>query len=173
MINTLTLGNFPFAFNAPPLFCWPVFGRTCKYWLPLAFWMAVIFIASTHLGAPNNTSWLIRPFLYFLDPHMSPEDFEKWHHLIRKCAHFTEYGILGAIAWRTFHYGAGLAAGNSARTFRLAILFCALYACTDEFHQSFVPDRQPAVLDVIIDTTGAACVLLLIWCVRRLRKVQS
>ncbi|HEX3989520.1 MAG TPA: VanZ family protein [Verrucomicrobiae bacterium] len=137
------------------------------------FWMSVIFIASTHLGAPNNTSWFIRPFLYWLDPHMSQADYEKWHHFIRKCAHFTEYAILGTIAWRAFHHGGGQAAGNSSRSFRLAILFCALYASSDEFHQSFVPDRQPAVLDVMLDTSGAACGLLLIWSVRRLRKAQS
>ncbi len=136
--------------------------------------MAVIFIASTHLGSPNNTSWFIRPFLYWLDPHMSQTDYEKWHHFIRKCAHFTEYGILGMIAWRAFHFERQpRSTGNSARSFRLAIFLCALYASSDEFHQSFVPDRQPAVLDVMIDTSGAACGLLLIWCVRRLRKAQS
>ena len=30
-----------------------------------------------------------------------------------------------------------------------------LYACTDEFHQSFVPGRVAAVHDVLIDSAGA------------------
>ncbi len=103
---------------------------------------------------------------------MSEENYEKWHHVIRKCAHFTEYAVLGMIAWRAIHYDTSQTVANSARSFRLAILFCALYASSDEFHQSFVPDRQPAVTDVMIDTSGAACGLLLIWGVRRLRKAQ-
>ena len=104
---------------------------------------------------------------------MSEEDYEKWHHVIRKCAHFTEYAILGVISWRAFQYDTSVSVANPGRSFRLAILFCALYASSDEFHQSFVPDRQPAVLDVMIDTSGSACGLLLIWSVRRLRKAQS
>ena len=40
----------------------------------------------------------------------------------------------------------------------------ALYAVTDEFHQSFVPGRYPDVRDVLVDTAGAlVAVLLLRW----------
>jgi VanZ family protein len=163
---------FKFAFAPTPEFFWPVLARTCRYWLPLMFWMAVIFAASTHLGSPSNTSWFIRPILHWLNPHMSEKNYEKWHHVIRKCAHFTEYAILGMISWRAFHYDTSRPVANSARSFKLAILFCALYAASDEFHQRFVPGRQAAVGDVMIDTSGAACGLLLIWGVRRLRNAQ-
>ena len=37
----------------------------------------------------------------------------------------------------------------------IAGLFCVGFACTDEFHQSFVGGRSPAVRDVCIDTAGA------------------
>jgi VanZ family protein len=36
-----------------------------------------------------------------------------------------------------------------------------LYSATDEFHQSFVPGRHPAVTDVMIDAAGAALTLFL------------
>jgi VanZ family protein len=36
-----------------------------------------------------------------------------------------------------------------------ALLLCLLYGMSDEFHQSFVPDRTPSVLDVAADTIGA------------------
>lgn len=36
-----------------------------------------------------------------------------------------------------------------------ALLLCLLYGMSDEFHQSFVPDRTPSVLDVAADTVGA------------------
>ena len=56
---------------------------------------------------------------------------------------------------------------------RLAWIFAAIvlvagYASLDEFHQSFVPGRTPAVSDVLLDTTGGAAAqaiaaLMLLW----------
>ena len=34
------------------------------------------------------------------------------------------------------------------------ILFVFLYACSDEFHQYFIPGRSMAFKDVLIDTSG-------------------
>ena len=36
----------------------------------------------------------------------------------------------------------------------LSLIICFTYACTDEFHQSFIPGRTSQFIDVIIDTTG-------------------
>ena len=36
-----------------------------------------------------------------------------------------------------------------------ALILCAAYAATDEFHQGFVAGRGPGVIDVGIDTLGA------------------
>lgn len=76
------------------------------------------------------------------------------HHLIRKCAHFTEYFILSVLVLR------GIRAGR--RDARIgwalaAIAIVACYASLDEFHQSFVPGRTPAVADVLLDTIGGIC----------------
>ena len=53
---------------------------------------------------------------------------------------------------------------------RLALFCVMLYATSDEFHQLFVASRQARVLDVLIDTSGAALGLLLIWIAGKLRK---
>ena len=37
----------------------------------------------------------------------------------------------------------------------ITILLCAIYACTDELHQTKVSGRTGQIKDVIIDTTGA------------------
>ena len=37
----------------------------------------------------------------------------------------------------------------------LAVLFCFAYGISDEFHQSFVPNRDPALFDVGVDVFGA------------------
>jgi VanZ family protein len=132
--------------------------------------MAVIFSASTSLGAPSHTSRFVRPFLLWLNPRMSEETIEKVHLAIRKCAHFCEYAVLGFLAWRVVHLDPAFSTASAARQYRLALLLCALYASTDEFHQSFVPTRHPAVLDVMLDTCGAAFGLLTTWSVRRLRR---
>jgi VanZ family protein len=101
---------------------------------------------------------------------MSEETLEALHHVIRKCAHFIEYATLGFLAWRVVHLDPAFSTLTPARQYWLAILFCALYASTDEFHQKFVSTRQPAVLDVMLDTCGAGFGLVVTWSVRRLRK---
>ena len=86
--------------------------------------------------------------------------------LIRKSAHFIAYLILGflvshamkreaytAIAWK--RGGASL-------------LFCVVYAISDEFHQLFVPGRGPLLKDVLIDGSGAAIGIILYMSVRKL-----
>ncbi len=143
-----------------------MFGRICKYWLPLLLWMCVIFGASTSLGTPDHTSRFIMPFLRWLMPHASADTLEGFHHFIRKMAHFTEYSILGMLAWRVARHD-HFSRCAPRRQFCYALIFCALYASSDEFHQRYVPGRQPAVTDVMIATCGAACGLAVMWCVSR------
>jgi VanZ family protein len=131
--------------------------------------MAVIFSASTRLGSPDNTSYFFRPLMHWLFPGMAEEQIEHIHHVVRKTAHFVEYAILGVLAWRALHFDPSFASISARRQFCLALLCCMLYAATDEFHQSFVPTRQPAVQDVLLDTCGSGFGLLAIWGLRRRR----
>jgi VanZ family protein len=164
---------FAIAFAPSPLFFWAVFGRFCKYWLPVAIWMGVIFTASTSLGSPRHTSRYIRPFLLWLNPHMSEETIELVHTVIRKSAHVCEYLMLGILVWRVVHLDPAFSTAGAGRRYWLAILFCALYASTDEFHQIFVPTRHPAVQDVMLDTCGAGLGLLIVWSIHRLRTARA
>jgi VanZ family protein len=43
----------------------------------------------------------------------------------------------------------------------LVLLFCLLYGISDEFHQSFVPGREPSSGDLLADTAGAAAAVAL------------
>jgi VanZ family protein len=131
--------------------------------------MALIFSASTQLGAPSNTSHFFRPILHWLFPAISEATFDKVHHVIRKSAHFTEYAMLGVLAWRVVRFDPAFSSFSVGRKFRLALLFCILYASSDEFHQSFVPTRDAAVLDVMLDSCGSGFGLLAIWVVRKFR----
>lgn len=90
------------------------------------------------------------------------KDFDRWpqakqnakieslQHLVRKCAHMTEYASLGVLS-----AAFALTFGSAAKNQGAALLFCALYASSDEFHQKFVEGRSCQLSDVLIDSCGA------------------
>ncbi|HSH41142.1 MAG TPA: VanZ family protein, partial [Arenicellales bacterium] len=53
-------------------------------------------------------------------------------------------------------------AGYAAQARWLALGLAVLYGISDEWHQSFVPGREPDVLDVLADGVGAAVGILLL-----------
>ncbi|MGC2330453.1 MAG: VanZ family protein [Candidatus Acidiferrales bacterium] len=132
-------------------------GETSTSWLalwwPALAWAVVISLFSTGAFTAENTGRIIIPALHWLFPSFSPGTLVLIHHIIRKCAHFTEYFILSLLILR------GIRAGRHGTRLAwavLAILLVAGYASLDEFHQRFVPGRTPAVTDVLLDTTGGA-----------------
>lgn len=76
---------------------------------------------------------------------------------VRKAAHFSLYLLLG-IYVTGFVTQFGL---NTRKTAAAVILWCFLYAVSDEAHQYFVPGRACRLYDMLIDTCGAAAGLLL------------
>jgi len=75
---------------------------------------------------------------------------------IRKLAHFSEFGMLGLFMYL-----------NVKEYFKkhlilLSTLFSGLYAISDEIHQIFVAGRYCAIGDMLIDTSGSLCAILLI-----------
>ena len=87
----------------------------------------------------------------FLDEleNMSGDQLGLLHHLLRKCAHFTEYFVLGVLVMLTllqmfFKKKAAIGTGASM-----------LVASVDETIQRFVPGRSGQVTDVLLDTIGA------------------
>lgn len=141
--------------------------RSLKYWWPALIWAVVISTFSTGAFTAENTIRIIIPVLHFFLPHASPETLQFLHHVIRKCAHVTEYCILSLLILR------GICAGRKEIHLRwglAVILIVAGYASLDEFHQSFVPGRTAAVSDVVIDTCGGAAGQIIAWLWLLLRK---
>jgi VanZ family protein len=88
--------------------------------------------------------------IYFLSsrpdlPHIQKVWLEM---LLRKLAHFAEYVVLGALLTRA----AGL---KGLRGVALGAVLGALYAASDEWHQTFVPGRKGNLWDVLLDSTAA------------------
>ena len=131
-----------------------------KYWLPLVIWLAVIFVGSTNLMSAEHTSRYIVPFLLWLKPGMSPRTI--WIILIsvRKCAHVMEYAVLALLLWRALRSVAVLRP-KLFTSFSVVLLGCALFAASDEFHQTFVKSRTPSFRDVCLDVAGALAGLLI------------
>lgn len=91
---------------------------------------------------------------------------EKYVFPVRKCAHFTIYLILGILVISLLSEYRVV----SFKTVLYALLIVFLYACSDEFHQLFVPGRSSEIRDVLIDSSGGFIGSYLYYLFRRKRK---
>lgn len=115
-----------------------------------------------------HTSRIIEPLLRWVYPPISAEALETAHFYVRKAAHLTEYAILAILLSRALVAGKAPLDGKTAV---LVLTGAALYAASDEFHQSFVPSRGASLHDVGIDATGATLGLIIFWWFRRRYKL--
>ena len=114
------------------------------YWIPALAYAAVIFFLS-HQSQP------LGPEFPELVPHYA--------------LHFVEYGIFGwTLVW-------GLTSGfQRALTPLVAVgawIMASLYGATDEFHQSFIPERDASFSDLLIDMMGAMIFVLFLYWIRK------
>ena len=116
-----------------------------KLWLPTRAWLITLFVLSTSLFSAANTSRVIVPILRFLLPGAADPTIMILHGLIRKAAHFANYGVLFWILLR----------GPMAGRPYAALMLCICYAFFDEAHQILVPGRTPSLFDVAVDSSGA------------------
>ncbi|MBW5444716.1 hypothetical protein GE107_01370 [Cohnella sp. CFH 77786] len=107
--------------------------------------MAVIYLLSARSGSELN-GWL--PFFRQLLPGLQSFD----------PMHYAAYFIL---AW-ALAFGFGAYAFTWKGCFWIMAV-CVLYGATDEWHQAYVPNRTPDLLDLQHDAIGAAsaCLILL------------
>ena len=125
-----------------------------KYWLPVLIWLCVIFVGSTDVLSAEQTSRFVEPFLRWLKPDISSETLAQIHFFARKLGHIFEYALLAIFLWRALRSGANLRVKISILV--IVVWFvCAIFAATDEFHQSFIPSRTASPNDVVIDIFGA------------------
>ena len=146
-------------------------GKFLLYWLPVILWCAVIFGFSSDSGSSRHSSRIIGPLLRWMFPGIAEATVDRVHTGVRKLSHVSEYALLAMLAWRARRKPAFSVGAPWRRNEALfALVFCALFAATDEIHQLFVPSREGRVLDVLIDSTGAAAGVLLVWAWGRWRK---
>jgi VanZ family protein len=114
--------------------------RRALRWLPAVLWMGVIFWLSSRTGSELGSMFpWVDTYLYWLDGF--------------NFGHFVAYYILAILFW--------FALGSPRWPAKLwAILLCAAYGATDEYHQKFVEGRMPDWLDLRNDTIGALLAML-------------
>ncbi len=84
--------------------------------------------------------------------------------IIRKLAHFALYVVLGVLAvWNCRVFAVPW------HPYLIALVFCALYAGSDEIHQLFVSGRACRWYDVLLDTAGAGFGIFPFYFRRKLR----
>ncbi len=105
---------------------------------------------------------LMAIIFYLSDQPDMGSGFGIWDLIGRKIIHMLEYGLLTAAWYRAL---------NS----RLvpAALIAAIYAASDEIHQSFIPGRNGTPTDVIIDFAGIAIAISLIIHFRGARSISE
>lgn len=79
--------------------------------------------------------------------------------------HFGAYFMLATMLW----WAMGALGVAPRHRVMLAFAGAVLYGVTDEWHQSFVPGRQPDILDIATDAIGAATGLFVIDRITRTR----
>ena len=119
-------------------------------WIMLIAWMGIIFFMSHQPGEVSSSqSELVLKIFSFLGIELNQYFGELATFVIRKTAHFSEYLILFLFAYNVSRF---YFTNKKARLY--SIIFVFLYASTDEFHQYFIPGRNMAFKDVLIDTSG-------------------
>lgn len=78
---------------------------------------------------------------------------------IDKLAHLLAYGVLAATI--LFAFNERWKSERPGTTVLVTTIFCILFGISDEIHQSFVPGREPSLLDLAADGAGAALAGLL------------
>ncbi len=115
---------------------------------------------STDTFSAEHTAWFFEPVLRWLIPGLAQTQYDLMHHIIRKCAHFTEYFVFCVLLYRAVQAGrTGWRWGWGAGAFLIA----AGYAVSDEIHQAFVASRTASPYDSLLDSTGAFVALVVVW----------
>lgn len=124
----------------------------------LLVWMGIIFYFSSQVGNDSkglSEGLLSKLFDPFSNYYTLDEFILTFGTPIRKLAHFLEYFILGILSFEFFKEL------NIKHVLLISILFCVLYATSDELHQLFVPGRSFMILDILLDSSASILSILL------------
>jgi VanZ family protein len=122
----------------------------------------IFYFSSVDWGGQRTASMLetlLAGWFPTLAKQLTQSQMEMLNFVVRKLAHFTEFGILMLLGYWAFGRGLGYACQPA---WRFAIWTSIAYALFDELYQLTVPGRTGSVVDVLIDAAGVLFVAYLI-----------
>ena len=140
---------------------------TIALWVLLIGWMALIFFFSsqnaTSSSAVSGTTirtvaTAVSPSYREMPPLKQDQIVTAYQNLARKSAHAILFAILGILSASALSRHIG----KTLPLIVIAELVSILYACSDELHQHFSAGRSPQITDVLLDSAGALCGILLL-----------
>lgn len=110
-------------------------------------WMIIIFTMSSFnsIESANQSNYIVN----IISNVLNINNIELLNLIIRKLAHYIEYLILGILVINMF------IKNNIPQSYLISIIFCIIYAISDEIHQLFVPGRACQIKDILIDSIGS------------------
>ena len=110
---------------------------------------AVVFSSQGSAVSNGLSKGILYQLMEFFGIEITAESVKLGNFLIRKAAHFTIYFVMGLGLTGVFHFQ------KKVPAWLPALVLGALFAATDEFHQSFT-GRTAMVEDVVLDSCGVA-----------------
>jgi VanZ family protein len=95
--------------------------------------------------------------------------------IVRKIAHFIIYAMLGASLANFFRSTEGKKF-PSLKAIILSLLIAVIYSSIDEYHQSFIPERDGNPIDILIDSLGATagiCTFIATYSLLRIKHTEK
>ena len=163
-------------------------GRSlARNWWPVVVWVCVILTESTDMASAKNTGGLLYNVISLVDPRIDPATVDLLNEILRKTGHFIGYGILSLLVFFA------LKNTNRDRLRRLLQRPWGIYlrdlwrlewsfigvmsalgmATYDEIHQTFIPSRTGRWQDVVIDTSGAIAMQIVLYLLATRKLKQS
>ena len=132
--------------------------------LILLFWtfITIFGFSSQDAEQSGNLSEKITKKIIDKVPNINEQNQEhiikRTEKVIRKIAHFAIYALVG------FLLMAFISTYKIAEKTRVitSLLIGAIYAMSDEIHQSFIPGRSAQITDVMLDSLGVLCGILIL-----------
>ena len=112
-------------------------------WTSAAVFISLLIFLFSADSAPvsSEKSGFIILILEYFHIHLS-------QHFVRKMAHFTIYMLL------SISYIKMLKAYDCKHYILVGVIAAVIWACLDEYHQTFVSGRSGEFRDILLDSTG-------------------
>ncbi len=129
--------------------------------------VVVVFIWGNSLVPGIKSGEISEGFTAFLAKLFGIES-ANFEHIIRKCAHFSEFAVLGLLLFTLLRWR-----GKTGRDFFLPLALCMMaFPLIDETIQLFTPDRGSSVADVWIDMAGYVTGSVAAWLIHKILEAQ-